>query len=131
MAYRGPDGEGLWLDRGIGLGHLRLAIIDLTSGDQPMIDDDGSLVVVFNGEIYNFLDIRADLQSCGHRFRTNSDTEVLLHGYREWGREMVQRLNGMFAFAIYDKRRQTLFLELHLDIPVRATRTNKTGTQFR
>ena len=110
MAYRGPDGEGLWLDRGVGLGHLRLAIIDLASGDQPMIDDDGSLVVVFNGEIYNFLDIRADLQSCGHRFRTNSDTEVLLHGYREWGREMVQRLNGMFAFAIYDKRRQTLFI---------------------
>ena len=110
MSYRGPDGEGVWLDRGVGLAHLRLAIIDLSSGDQPMTDEDESLVVVFNGEIYNFQEIRRDLVSRGYRFRTNSDTEVLIHGYREWGREMLPRLNGMFAFAIYDKASQTVFI---------------------
>ena len=110
MSYRGPDGEGVWLNRGVGLAHLRLAIIDLSSGDQPMTDEDETTVVVFNGEIYNFQEIRRDLESRGYRFRTNSDTEVLIHGYREWGREMLPRLNGMFAFAIYDKVSQTVFI---------------------
>ena len=110
MAHRGPDGDGLWADARVGLAHLRLAIIDLSSGDQPMVDETGSLVVVFNGEIYNFQDLRAELRRCGRVFRTNSDTEVLLHGYREWGRKLVDRLNGMFAFAIYDRQQGQVFI---------------------
>ncbi|MEY3284011.1 MAG: hypothetical protein RIR86_2024, partial [Acidobacteriota bacterium] len=110
MAHRGPDGDGLWADARVGLAHLRLAIIDLSSGDQPMVDETGSLVVVFNGEIYNFQDLRAELRRCGRVFRTNSDTEVLLHGYREWGRKLVDRLNGMFAFAIYDSQQGQVFI---------------------
>ncbi|MFM8395707.1 MAG: asparagine synthase (glutamine-hydrolyzing) [Acidobacteriota bacterium] len=110
MIHRGPDGDGLWTDSRVGLAHLRLAIIDLSSGDQPMVDESGSLVVVFNGEIYNFQDLRAELSGRGRVFRTNSDTEVLLHGYHEWGRELVNRLNGMFAFAIYDRQQGRVFI---------------------
>ena len=110
MAHRGPDGNGLWVDSRVGLAHLRLAIIDLASGDQPMTDETGSLVVVFNGEIYNFQEVRAELQRFGAVFRTSSDTEVLIHGYRRWGREMVHRLNGMFAFAIYDQQQGRIFI---------------------
>lgn len=110
MVHRGPDGEGYWSQGSVGLAHLRLAIIDLATGDQPMFNEDGSVVVIFNGEIYNFLDLRPTLQSLGHTFRTNSDTEVLVHAYEEWGSDMLARLNGMFAFAIYDSRKRKLLL---------------------
>jgi len=110
MVHRGPDGAGLFVDGGIGLGHRRLAIIDLHSGDQPMATDDGMLQVVFNGEIYNFLEIKQELEGYGHRFRTRSDTEVLLHGYRQWGEGMVERLRGMFAIALWDVKERRLLL---------------------
>src|SRR5258708_29686963 len=113
MAPRGPDGAGLWLsgDRRVGLAHRRLAIIDLSeSGAQPMSSDDGALTITFNGEIYNYRELRAQLESRGHRFRTNSDTEVLLHLYQEHSSQMVHYPRGMFAFAIGDERRKALFL---------------------
>jgi asparagine synthase (glutamine-hydrolysing) len=113
IAHRGPDGHGQWrsADQSCWLGHTRLAIIDLAHGAQPMRTPDDALAVTFNGEIYNYRALRAELQRQGHAFRTNSDTEVLLAGYREWGaRELVRRLNGLFAFAIYDTRQRTLVL---------------------
>lgn len=110
LRHRGPDGEGYYVHENIGLGHRRLKIIDLETGQQPMFNEDGSLIVVFNGEIYNFLDLRRELQASGHHFRTKSDTEVLLHGYEEWGDKVLQRLRGMFAFAIWDHRKRELLL---------------------
>tara|TARA_R110000868_G_scaffold326016_10_gene586923 strand:+ start:589 stop:2484 length:1896 start_codon:yes stop_codon:yes gene_type:complete len=110
MPHRGPDGSGIWTAPGVGLGHLRLSIIDLESGAQPMLTDDEALAVVFNGEIYNFAEVRAELEAKGHVFRTHSDTEVILHGYRQWGEECVHRFNGMFAFALFDARAQSLWL---------------------
>ncbi|MEG8219203.1 amidotransferase 1, exosortase A system-associated [Sphingomonas sp. HH69] len=110
MPHRGPDGSGIWTAPGVGLGHLRLSIIDLESGAQPMLTDDQALAVVFNGEIYNFAEVRAELEAKGHVFRTHSDTEVILHGYRQWGEECVHRFNGMFAFALFDARAQSLWL---------------------
>ena len=110
---RGPDGEGQWRSPGdlCWLGHRRLAIIDLHTGDQPMCNEDGKVWTVFNGEIYNHLALRAELQACGHRFKTRSDTEVLVHGYEQWGlRGLAQRLQGIFAFAIYDVNRRALSL---------------------
>ena len=110
LAHRGPDGQGTWIDAeaGVHLGHRRLAVIDPAGGAQPM--HDGDLVVVFNGEIYNFRELRAELERSGARFRSDhSDTEVLLHGYRAWGEKLPTRLNGMWAFAIYDRRARTLF----------------------
>jgi asparagine synthase (glutamine-hydrolysing) len=106
--HRGPDGEGLWLsgDGRTALGHRRLAIVDLSPlGLQPMATPDGRLRVVFNGEIYNFPKLRAELEGLGHRFVSASDTEVLLHGYREWGIGLLDRLRGMFAFALHDAER--------------------------
>ena len=111
--HRGPDDSGTWIaeDGSVGLGHRRLSIIDLSSaGHQPMATSDDQLRVVFNGEIYNFKELRAELQERGHVFRTSSDTEVLLHGYREWGLELLERLGGMFAFALYDSRSRTTLL---------------------
>lgn len=109
IAHRGPDGEGFYVDEQVALGHRRLSIIDLACGGQPMFNEDKSLVTVFNGEIYNFMELRAQLEEAGHVFATHSDTEVLLHGYEEWGRDMPAKLRGMFAFIIWDKTRETLF----------------------
>jgi asparagine synthase (glutamine-hydrolysing) len=110
LVHRGPDGSGVWATAGVGLGHRRLAIIDLEGGVQPMATPDQGVVVTYNGEIYNFQEVRAELEAKGARFATDSDTEVLLHGWRAWGPRMLDRLNGMFAFALYDAREQCLFL---------------------
>ena len=109
IAHRGPDGQGQFLEGPVALGQRRLSIIDLEGGRQPMYNEDESLVVVFNGEIYNFQALREELTAAGHTFATRSDTEVLLHGYEQWGREMLGRLRGMFTFAIWDRREKTLF----------------------
>lgn len=110
LVHRGPDGEGYFVENSLALGHRRLSIIDLETGAQPMANEDGSLVTVFNGEIYNFLDLRPELERQGHVFRTRSDTEVLLHLYEQHGEAMTEHLNGMFAFAIWDRRKGELFL---------------------
>lgn len=110
LVHRGPDGAGVWTAPGIGLGHRRLSIIDLAGGAQPMATSEGDVVVSFNGEIYNFQDVRAELEAKGARFVSHSDTEVLLHGWRAWGVGLLDRLNGMFAFALYDARAQSLLL---------------------
>jgi len=108
--HRGPDEGGLHLEPGVGLGHRRLSIIDLSTGQQPLFNEDGSVAVVFNGEIYNFQELVPELQALGHRFRTRSDTEVIVHAWEAWGTSCVKRFRGMFAFAIWDRNRQTLFL---------------------
>jgi asparagine synthase (glutamine-hydrolysing) len=113
MTHRGPDDEGLWSspDQTVILGHRRLSIIDLSqNGHQPMVAADGKTCIAFNGEIYNFLDLRAELEGHGYGFVSNTDTEVILHAYRHWGDDCVARLNGMFAFAIYDARRERLLI---------------------
>lgn len=110
LTHRGPDAGGYHIEGSVGLGHRRLKIIDLVDGNQPMYNEDGSLVVVFNGEIYNFQDLRQQLQAHGHVFKTKSDTEVLLHGYEQWQINLLQRLRGMFAFALWDARQRTLFM---------------------
>lgn len=109
LAHRGPDGEAVREGRGYGLAHRRLAIVDLSTGDQPMTDASGRLWVVFNGEIYNHLDLRAELEAKGYVFVTRSDTEVLLHGWRAWGEALPSRLRGMFAFALVDEEQDLLF----------------------
>jgi len=111
IAHRGPDGEGQYSDPPIGLANRRLAIIDPTpEGDQPLTDASGDLVITYNGEVYNFRELRAELESLGRRFRTGTDTEVVLNAYAEWGAKSVERFNGMFALAIWDKRQRELFL---------------------
>jgi asparagine synthase (glutamine-hydrolysing) len=110
MRHRGPDDAGIYLDDLAGLAMRRLSIVDLATGHQPIANEDQSLWIVFNGEIYNHLDIRRQLEAKGHHFTTQSDTEAILHGYEEYGDEVVQHLNGMFAFAIWDSRRQRLFV---------------------
>jgi asparagine synthase (glutamine-hydrolysing) len=110
IQHRGPDGSGGFVSDGIGLGHRRLSIIDPAGGSQPMTNDDQSMYLIFNGEIYNFVELRGELVEKGHVFRTRSDTEVILRGYEEWGLECVSRLNGMFAFALWDRLRQRLVL---------------------
>lgn len=111
LAHRGPDGEGLWSAPGIGLGHRRLSILDLSdAGRQPMTYADGRFVITYNGEIYNFRELREELRPRGHRFRSNSDTEVILAAYAEWGEQALDRLSGIFAFAIWDAARHELLL---------------------
>lgn len=110
IAHRGPDGEGFFVDDKCGLGHRRLAIIDLKTGDQPIYNEDKTIVVVFNGEIYNFQTLRQELEEKGHRFQTQTDTEVLVHGYEEWGGVLTEKLRGMYAFAIWDTVKESLFL---------------------
>ncbi len=110
LAHRGPDGEGVWTAPGVGFGHRRLSIIDVAGSPQPMASADGAITVTYNGEIYNFAELRAELEAKGARFRTAGDTEVLIEAWRAWGVDMLGRLNGMFAFALHDARRQALFL---------------------
>ncbi len=110
LHHRGPDDGGLHLEPGVGLGHRRLSIIDLSNGHQPLFNEDNSVVVVYNGEIYNFQELAVELQALGHQFRTHCDTEVIVHAWEEWGEDCVQRFRGMFAFAIWDRNQQTLFL---------------------
>ena len=110
VAHRGPDGQGVYLDNSIGLGHARLSIIDIRFGNQPMGNEDGTVLVTFNGEIFNYVELRNDLISRGHRFRTNSDTEVIIHLYEDKGPACVQYLNGDFAFAIWDSRKNLVML---------------------
>ena len=110
VAHRGPDDQGLWCDGSVGIGMRRLSIIDLSTGHQPLSNEDGTIWIVFNGEIYNYLDLRKELIANGHVFQTQSDTEVVVHAYEMWGDDCTLRLNGIFGFAIWDQRRQRLFL---------------------
>jgi len=110
MKHRGPDDEGVYIDDRVGLGFVRLSIIDLSdAGHQPMLSPDGRYVMVFNGEIYNYIELRQELESHGHQFRTRTDSEVLLHAYIQWEESCLDRLNGMWAFVIYDTRNNTIF----------------------
>lgn len=110
MQHRGPDGTGTWTAPGVGLGHLRLSIIDIEGSPQPMASDDGNVTLSYNGEIYNFRQLRAELEERGHRFCTSGDTEVIIAAWREWGVDCLSRFNGMFAFALHDRQRGCLFL---------------------
>jgi asparagine synthase (glutamine-hydrolysing) len=111
IAHRGPDSDGIWIDGPVGLGNRRLAIIDLSpSGHQPMGNETGDVLIVYNGELYNFQKLRVELESAGHCFHSNSDTEVIVHAYEEWGESCLNRFNGHYAFAIWDNRRKRLFL---------------------
>lgn len=110
MGHRGPDGSGAWTAPGVGLGHRRLSIVDLEGGAQPMATADDAQIISFNGMIYNFREIRDELEALGHVFETSSDTEVILYAYRQWGVDCLKRFNGMFAFAIYDQRTKQLFV---------------------
>ncbi len=110
LVHRGPDDEGYYVDGDVAFGHRRLGIVDLEGGRQPMANEDGSVQLVFNGEIYNFPELRQLLESKGHRFRTRSDTETIVHAYEEWDTACLERLRGMFAFALWDVRRRRLFL---------------------
>lgn len=109
IIHRGPDSEGSYIDENIALGFRRLSIIGLEDGDQPMLNEDGSLVLVFNGEIYNYPDLKEELIAAGHTFKSHADSEVLLHGYEQWGEALVPKLRGMFAFIIYNKNDNSLF----------------------
>jgi asparagine synthase (glutamine-hydrolysing) len=110
LAHRGPDGSGVWTGPGVGFGHRRLSIIDLEGGIQPMLSADGRLALTYNGEIYNFREVRGELESLGHAFATSSDTEVILAAWAQWGTDCLSRFNGMFAFALFDAHADTLFL---------------------
>jgi asparagine synthase (glutamine-hydrolysing) len=110
MRHRGPDGCGYYQGARCGLAHVRLSVIDIDGGAQPLGNEDGRILVVYNGEVYNYRELRRQLEAHGHRFRTRSDTEVLVHGYEEWGRAMLDRLNGQFAFALYDRHDESLLV---------------------
>src|SRR5579871_3314643 len=110
IAHRGPDGDGFHVEPGVGLAHRRLAIVDLATGKQPIYNEDGSVAIVFNGQIYNYVALTEELRALGYRFATRSDTEAIVHAWEEWGADCAKHLRGMFAFAIYDRNRKTLFL---------------------
>ncbi len=110
IAHRGPDDEGYLIDGALGLGFRRLSIIDLSGGHQPMSDPEEKIWVMFNGEIYNYKELRAELQGFGYEFRTNSDTEVIVHGYKKWGADVLNHLNGMFGLAIWDAPNERLLV---------------------
>ncbi|MCB0745773.1 MAG: asparagine synthetase B, partial [Ignavibacteriae bacterium] len=111
LHLRGPDASGTWIDNNVGFAHRRLSIIDLQTGDQPMYTDDEKIVIVFNGEIYNFKELRSELTKKNHIFKTTSDTEVILKGYQEYGiDELLERLEGMFAFALYDSDKKEVYI---------------------
>src|SRR5262245_42836056 len=110
MAHRGPDDEGVYLGDGVAIGMRRLSIIDLDNGYQPISNEDGTVWIVFNGEIYNYRELRRDLEARGHTFRTSSDTETIVHLYEDFGARCVHRLRGMYAFAIWDSRRRRVLL---------------------
>jgi len=108
--HRGPDEGSLHIEPGLGFGHRRLSIIDIATGQQPLVNEDGSVVVIFNGEIYNYQDLIPELQAAGHQFRTKSDTECIVHAWEQWGERCVERFRGMFAFVLWDRNQQTLFM---------------------
>src|SRR5688572_26681338 len=110
LSHRGPDGAGLYLDRRFGMASTRLSIIDVAGGDQPLPNETGRYWVMQNGEIFNHPELRHELETRGHRFATRSDTEVLIHAYEEWGPQCLDRLNGEFAFAVWDRTTEELFL---------------------
>src|SRR5918997_1492441 len=110
LTHRGPDGAGLHVDEQAALAHRRLSIVDLAGGHQPLANEDEQVWVTFNGEIYNHASVRPDLESAGHRYRTKSDTETIVHAYEAWGDDCVHRFRGMFAFAIWDAPRRRLLL---------------------
>ena len=110
IVHRGPDDEGILVKAGVGLGMRRLSIIDLGGGHQPVFNEDKTIWIVFNGEIYNFPELRAELEKRGHRFYTHTDTEVIVHLYEDLGADCVKKLRGMFAFALYDERRGKLLM---------------------
>lgn len=110
IAHRGPDGEGFYIKNNLGLGHRRLSIIDMSTGNQPMLSDDESIVLIFNGEIYNYIELREELIGLGYDFKTSSDTEVIIKAYQHWGHDCQQYFNGMWAFALWDKDKEELFL---------------------
>lgn len=110
MKHRGPDGEGYFLHKNVALGHRRLSLIDLKGGSQPISNEDNSIWIVFNGEIYNYIELRGELIVSGHKFKTNSDTEVIIHAYEQWGTDCVKRFRGMFSFAILDEKKERIFL---------------------
>jgi len=112
IAHRGPDGEGIFIKDNIALGHRRLSIIDIEGGKQPMNYNNGNLYITYNGEIYNYIELRKELKTLGHKFKTNSDTEVILASYNEWHEKCLEKLRGMFAFCIADfKKRKYSWLE--------------------
>ena len=110
LRHRGPDGSGIYTGTPVGLAHTRLSIVDVAGGAQPLTNEDGRVIITYNGEVYNHVELRANLEGKGHVFKTRTDTEVLVHAYEQWGEAMLSRLNGQFAFAIYDRRHETLFL---------------------
>jgi len=110
IRHRGPDGDGYFFAPGVGFAHRRLSIIDVAGGQQPIFNEDDNVALLYNGEIYNYLDLIAELRAAGHKFRTHCDTETVVHGWEEWGADSVRRFRGMFAYAIFDRRRQKLFL---------------------
>ena len=110
IRHRGPDDEGVWVDEGVALGMRRLSIIDLSTGHQPIHNEDRSVWIVFNGEIYNFRELRRELEAAGHRFYTSTDTEVIVHAYEQWGKHAIARLRGMFGLAIWNTRTRELLV---------------------
>ena len=111
LVHRGPDGEGLYKDKDICLGHRRLKVIDLSEkAKQPMFNEDGNIVIIHNGEVFNYIELREELKKLGHKFRSSTDTEVIIHGYEEWGIEFLNKLNGMFSFALYDRKEKKCIL---------------------